>query len=642
MIYLTIEGQEMAGILTAPLVSGQVNFVDVKTIFDSTWDDLNKSYQFRNGDTVSEVDNNNEIINLPYEATAFPGTLEINVVGTKLDDDGVTVLRKATTNTLRFKVGCCNLEDNPDNCGDVSATVVEQIRQIAENAEDKATEAERISALIWEAYKSGELNGKDGTVGKDGADGVSPTVATEQTSTGATITIKDATGTHTVELKNGKDGKDGDGGGIVEETDPTVPSWAKQSSKPSYTKNEVGLGNVDNVKQYSANNPPPYPVKSVNGKTGAVDIAVPTKTSELTNDSKFATTDYVDEEIATFDFIKVVDSLPTTGLPNRIYFVPKDDTETQDLFDEYAWVNDAWEYITTKQIEVDLTDYATKDELSTKQDTLVSGTNIKTINGESILGLGNITVEGGAGGVVGKITALYKGEFTSANSSLALSDNIKNYDILVVNTFLKSSAGHKQKTTTTIVVDQIAYVGVEEYYGFSNTQGSNLQYAYSVRFGFDVNGTTMLVGAINKGTGYSTNDIGIASVYGIKLGSSGGSSETVYSTEETKIGTWVDGKSIYRKVITGYKTLTTSTDGTQVINPIDVSSLNVDSVVNLGGTMTSSVGLSMVMPVFRPGSSYGALLFFEKSSNTVNISNFCSNFGNRDVVIIFEYTKTTD
>lgn len=122
----------------------------------------------------------------------------------------------------------------------------------------------------------------------------------------------------------------------------------------------------------------------------------------------------------------------------------------------------------------------------------------------------------------------------------------------------------------------------------------------------------------------------------------GGSSETAYSTEETKIGTWVDGKPIYRKVITGYKTLTTSTDGTQVINPIDVSSLNVDSVVNLSGTMTSSVGLSMVMPVFRPGSSYGALLFFEKSSNTVNISNFCSNFGNRDVVIIFEYTKTTD
>lgn len=60
------------------------------------------------------------------------------------------------------------------------------------------------------------------------------------------------------------------------ETDPTVPAWAKAATKPSYTKSEVGLGNVDNVKQYSANNPPPYPVTSVNGATGAVTVkAVP-------------------------------------------------------------------------------------------------------------------------------------------------------------------------------------------------------------------------------------------------------------------------------------------------------------------------------------------------------------------------------
>ena len=73
------------------------------------------------------------------------------------------------------------------------------------------------------------------------------------------------------------------------ETDPTVPTWAKASTKPSYTKSEVGLGNVDNVKQYSASNPPPYPVTSVNGSTGAVTISVPTKTSQLTNDSGFLT-----------------------------------------------------------------------------------------------------------------------------------------------------------------------------------------------------------------------------------------------------------------------------------------------------------------------------------------------------------------
>ena len=42
------------------------------------------------------------------------------------------------------------------------------------------------------------------------------------------------------------------------------------------SKGDVGLSNVDNVKQYSADNPPPYPVTSVNGKTGVVTVSVPT------------------------------------------------------------------------------------------------------------------------------------------------------------------------------------------------------------------------------------------------------------------------------------------------------------------------------------------------------------------------------
>lgn len=36
-----------------------------------------------------------------------------------------------------------------------------------------------------------------------------------------------------------------------------------------------------------------------------------------------------------------------------------------------------------------------ESDISTKQDTLVSGTNIKTINGNSILGIGDVAVEVG-------------------------------------------------------------------------------------------------------------------------------------------------------------------------------------------------------------------------------------------------------
>lgn len=52
-------------------------------------------------------------------------------------------------------------------------------------------------------------------------------------------------------------------GGIVTETDPTVPAWAKAENKPTYTADEVGAL------------PSTYepPVKSVNGKTGDVTLA---------------------------------------------------------------------------------------------------------------------------------------------------------------------------------------------------------------------------------------------------------------------------------------------------------------------------------------------------------------------------------
>lgn len=50
-----------------------------------------------------------------------------------------------------------------------------------------------------------------------------------------------------------------------------------------------------------------------------------------------------------------------------------------------------------KPVIPDTTNLATKSELNAKQDALISGTNIKTINNQSILGEGNITIQGGAG-----------------------------------------------------------------------------------------------------------------------------------------------------------------------------------------------------------------------------------------------------
>lgn len=67
---------------------------------------------------------------------------------------------------------------------------------------------------------------------------------------------------------------------IVALASSAVSSVNGQTGAVVLNKNDIGLGSVDNVQQYSASNPPPYPVTSVNGQTGAVII---TSTAPVTS-----------------------------------------------------------------------------------------------------------------------------------------------------------------------------------------------------------------------------------------------------------------------------------------------------------------------------------------------------------------------
>ena len=54
---------------------------------------------------------------------------------------------------------------------------------------------------------------------------------------------------------------------------PPVSSVNSKVGSVVLDKTDIGLGNVANVAQYSASNPPPYPVTSVNGQTGDVVVS---------------------------------------------------------------------------------------------------------------------------------------------------------------------------------------------------------------------------------------------------------------------------------------------------------------------------------------------------------------------------------
>ncbi len=61
---------------------------------------------------------------------------------------------------------------------------------------------------------------------------------------------------------------------LITAADDKIDAHIADTDNPhEVTKAKIGLSNVDNVKQYSASNPPPYPVTSVNGETGSVNLS---------------------------------------------------------------------------------------------------------------------------------------------------------------------------------------------------------------------------------------------------------------------------------------------------------------------------------------------------------------------------------
>ena len=101
------------------------------------------------------------------------------------------------------------------------------------------------------------------------------------------------------------------------------------------------------------------------------DIKVPTKTSQLTNDSKFMTTDEVvakiNEAISGISggiSFKIVDAVPTGWDEGKtIYLVPSEETDDDNhqYYDEYVFVDGAWEKL--GDTRVNLAPYYTEAEV---------------------------------------------------------------------------------------------------------------------------------------------------------------------------------------------------------------------------------------------------------------------------------------
>lgn len=113
-------------------------------------------------------------------------------------------------------------------------------------------------------------------------------------------------------------------------------------------------------------------------------------------------------------------------------------------------------------------DLSNKPDLSTKQDTLVSGVNIKTINSQSLLGEGNINIEGGGGG-----TQVQSNWAETDTTSMAFIQNKPTN----VSSFVNDAGYLTQHQSLADVFADVAYDSANtriNFYGKGDTQHTNV------------------------------------------------------------------------------------------------------------------------------------------------------------------------
>lgn len=324
---------------------------------------------------------------------------------------------------------------------------------------EKATEnANKVAEELKEAKENGEFNGENG---------ISPEAKVERISNGVKITITDANGTTAAEVYDGK----------------------------------------------------------------GTEVEVPTKTSQLENDSGFATENFVKNEIANAQIGGGGTDTDLSGfatkddLTNKVDKVEGKsliaDTEIERLknvknYDDTEIKQDLTEISQELNNKADKTDIP---DISGKQDTLVSGTNIKTINGESILGDGNIVIEGGSGGSSKFSCVNLINERLTAAGTYTLNASMLNYDEIIVEADLKAATGSPNRVTTlTIIPSMVEFPTSAGRYilHIADTKATTWNsMACEVMFGFNSD-TEINIQRTVLGSSVTDRTYGISHIYGIR------------------------------------------------------------------------------------------------------------------------------
>lgn len=112
-------------------------------------------------------------------------------------------------------------------------------------------------------------------------------------------------------------------------------------------------------------------------------------------------------------------------------------------------------------------------------------------------------------------------------------------------------------------------------------------------------------------------------------------SEEVYSTEETKIGTWIDGKPLYRKVLS--LTTPSTTNSTKIAN-FDKTFI----IKNYYGNAFISASNQLLPINFYFTDVYKIATYVVNNSGEIYMKIGSEAYRNQQATLTIEYTKTTD
>ncbi len=199
-IEIEVKGQQIKRLNSPGSVEDTLNYLTCHFVFEGEeWGNTVKTAYFRNpasGEKYQKILADDGTCTVPWEALTDKGFVRFSVAGER-DGYRITTGIEGFYNSETVYGGEPSEPPTPDQYDQMIA-LAEQTKEIAESVRRDADE--------------GKFDGDPGEPGKPGApgrDGVSPTAKVEQTDDGAVITITDAAGTTTAELKNGKEGNPG-------------------------------------------------------------------------------------------------------------------------------------------------------------------------------------------------------------------------------------------------------------------------------------------------------------------------------------------------------------------------------------------------------------------------------------------------